>query len=243
MLGGLLFSMIHAFISIYLRQNQSVTGTALNLFSVGLTSYLFSVMVNNTSGTYPQIDTLQSLPIPLLCKIPIIGEAFFNKDIITYISYIMVILISLFLTRTMWGMSLVSVGENPQAADTVGINVFKTKYLAAIFNGLMGGMGGAYLILGQLGMFSENVTSGRGYIALSLVVFGKRNPYGVFFASLFMGAANAMQFKLQALGINLPVQLFTGLPYIFTILVLLLSASKKNSDPASLSKPYIRSLR
>jgi len=108
----------------------------------------------------------------------------------------------------------------------------------------MGGLGGAYLILGQLGMFSENVTSGRGYIALSLVVFGRRDPLGVFLGSLFMGAANALQFKMQALGVSMPIQFFSGLPYIMTVVVLLLSASnKKGTEPGGLSKPYIRSMR
>ncbi|MDL2327204.1 ABC transporter permease [Ruminococcaceae bacterium OttesenSCG-928-A11] len=244
MLGGALFSMIHAFFAVYLRQNQNVAGTALNMFALGFTSYLFQVLVNNADGEYPQIVTLQSLPIPGLSKIPVIGEAFFNKDVVAYTVYILVILLAVFFKKTMWGMSLTSIGENPQAADTVGLPVFRIKYAAALFNGLMGGLGGAYLILAQLGMFSENVTSGRGYIALSLVVFGRRNPVGVFFASLFMGGANALQFKLQAMGVALPVQVFTGLPYVLTVLVLLFSAVKKNnSDPAALGKPYVRSMR
>ena len=244
MAAGALFSLIHAFFSIYLRQNQNVIGMALNLFAVGLTSYLFQVIVNKTSGIYPQINTLPALPIPLLSEIPLLGEAFFNKDIITYLLYALAGCLAGFFKRTMWGMSLISVGENPQAADTVGLPVFKIKYLAALFNGLMGGLGGAYLVLGQLGMFSENVTSGRGYIALSLVVFGRRNPVGVCLASLFMGAANALQFKMQALGVGLPIQLFTGLPYILTVLVLVASAVKKSdSDPAALGKPYIRAMR
>ena len=116
-----------------------------------------------------------------------------------------------FLKRTAWGLSLISVGENPQAADTAGLPVFRIRYLAAIFNGIMSGIGGAYLTLGQLGVFSENVTSGRGYIALSLVVFGRRHPLGVFFASIFLGAANALQFKMQALGVSMPTQFFTSL--------------------------------
>ena len=143
-------------------------------------------------------------------------------------------------------MALVSVGENPRAADTVGIPVFRIKYLAALFNGLMSGLGGAYLILGQLGSFTENVTSGRGFIALSIVVFGRRNPHGIFFAALFMGAANALQYRMQTLGVALPVQLFTGMPYILTIVVLLISSlSKKrgSTEPAALGKPYIRSMR
>ncbi|MEA4942593.1 MAG: ABC transporter permease [Oscillibacter sp.] len=244
MAAGAFFSMIHAFFSVYLRQNQNVVGTALNLFAVGLTSYLFQVIVNKTSGSYPQIDTLPMLAIPGLSKLPLVGEAFFNKDIVTYLLYFLVGFLLWFFNRTMWGLSLISVGENPQAADTVGLPVFRIKYLAALFNGLMGGLGGAYLVLGQLGVFSENVTSGRGYIALSLVVFGHRHPVGVFLAALFMGAANALQFKMQALGVSLPIQVFTGLPYVLTVLVLVAGAVKKsNSDPAALGKPYIRTMR
>lgn len=244
MVAGACFGLLHAFFSIYLRQNQNVIGTALNLFALGLTSYMFQVIVNRTAGNYPQISTLPTLPIPLLCKIPLIGDAFFNKDIIAYLLYALIIVLVWFLNQTAWGMSLVSVGENPKAADTVGLPVFRIKYLAAAFNGLMSGLGGAYLVLGQLGMFSENVTSGRGYIALSLVVFGRRNPVGVCLAALFMGAANALQFKMQALGVDMPIQVFTGLPYVLTVLVLAISALKKtDADPAALGKPYIRTMR
>lgn len=244
MIAGVCFSLLHAFFSIYLRQNQNVIGTALNLFALGLTSYMFQVIVNRTAGNYPQISTLPTLPIPLLCKIPLIGDAFFNKDIIAYLLYALIIVLVWFLNQTAWGLSLVSVGENPKAADTVGLPVFRIKYLAAAFNGLMSGLGGAYLVLGQLGMFSENVTSGRGYIALSLVVFGRRDPVGVCLAALFMGAANALQFKMQALGVDMPIQVFTGLPYVLTVLVLAISAVKKtDADPAALGKPYIRTMR
>ena len=183
-------------------------------------------------------------PHPYPQQNSLIGEAFFHKDIITYLLYAVMIGMLWFLKRTVWGLSLVSVGENPQAADTVGLPVFRIKYLAAAFNGLMSGLGGAYLVLGQLGMFSENVTSGRGYIALSLVVFGRRHPAGVCLAALFMGAANALQFKMQALGVSLPIQFFTGLPYILTVVVLFISAIKKtDTDPAALGKPYIRTMR
>jgi simple sugar transport system permease protein len=241
MFAGAVFSMLHAFISHGLGQNQSVTGTALNLFAIGITSFLFSLI--NTTSLYPQVVTLQNLAIPYVSDIPVIGEVFFNKDIITYIAYIMIFVVAFFLKHTVWGMELVAVGENPQAADTVGIRVLKIRYGAALFNGLMNGLAGAFLTLVQLGSFSDSVTSGRGFIALALVVFGKRNPYGIFLGALFIGMANAMQFKLQIFNIGLPAQFFTGLPYILTIAALLFSASKKGTEPASLGKPYIRSAR
>lgn len=240
MLGGLFFSMLHAFLSIYICQDQNVAGVALNLLATGITSYLFMLLVNAYGN--PQIDTLTNHPIPLLCKIPILGEALFNKDVVTYFVYILLIVMVFFFRRTAWGMALCSVGENPRAADTVGLPVYRIQYAAAAFNGIMGGLGGAYLLLGQLGVFYENITAGRGYIALAVVVFGKRNPLGIALASLFFGAADALQFRLQTLGIALPTQLFTGLPYLLTALSLLLVA-KRGSDPASLGKPYIRTSR
>lgn len=243
-LSGMIISLVHAFFSIYLRQNQNVVGTALNMLALGVTSFFYQLLVNHYATSYPQINTLPTIAIPGLSAIPVIGEAFFRNDIVTYLVYFIVILMLLFLKKTAWGLSLISVGENPQAADTAGLPVFRIRYLAAAFNGMMSGIGGAYLTLGQLGVFSENVTSGRGYIALSLVVFGRRHPLGVFFASIFIGATNALQFKMQALGVKMPTQFFTGLPYILTVVVLIISAIKKNdSDPQALGKPYVRTMR
>ena len=243
-LSGMIISLIHAFFAVYLRQNQNVVGTALNMLALGVTSYFYQLLVNHYATSYPQIDTLPTLSIPGLSALPVIGDAFFSNDIITYILYLVVILMLLFLKKTTWGLSLISVGENPQAADTAGLPVFVIRYMAAAFNGIMSGIGGAYLTLAQLGVFSENVTSGRGYIALSLVVFGRRHPVAVFFASIFIGATNALQFKMQAFGVKMPTQFFTGLPYILTVVVLIISAVKKNdSDPQSLGKPYVRTMR
>ncbi len=240
-LAGALLSMLHAFLAIYLRQDHTVAGVALNFLALGITSFLFGIMVKRL-GALPQTETLPTLAIPLLSRIPILGEAFFQQNIVAYLVYVLVFAIWFFLKKTTWGLALTSVGENPKAADTVGIHVDRSKYLAALFNGIMGGLGGAYLVIGQLGVFSENVTSGRGYIALAVVVFGKRNPIFVFFAALFFGAAQALQFRLQALGINLPSQFFNGLPYLLTVFALLVS-TKKSSEPAALGESYVRSMR
>ena len=241
MAAGMVVSLVHGFISITLRQNQTVTGIALNILCLGLTSYLFKVLVGS-SVAFPQIETLPAIAIPVLSRIPLVGEAFFNKDILTYAAYLLIALLSVFLYRTMWGLTVISVGENPKAADTVGIHVYVTRYGAALFNGLMGGLGGAYLMVSQLGLYSEGVTAGRGYIALAIVVFGKRNPLGVFLAALFFGAADAVQFRMQALGVNLPAQLFTGLPYLLTVIALM-GMAKKNTSPNALTLPYVRSAR
>ena len=156
--------------------------------------------------------------------------------------FALIILLMIFFNKTFWGMSLDSIGEKPKAADTAGIHVSRWKYAAEIFCGAMCGIGGAYLTLVQVGRYTNNVTSGRGYIALAIVVFGRRSPLGVFLASLFFGAANALQFRLQNMGIPLPTQFFTGLPYLMTIFALLITAGR-GSDPKSLGKPYVRSAR
>lgn len=207
MLAGMLLSLLHAFLSVYLKQDQNVAGVALNLLATGLTSYIFQLMV---TGMGSQIETLKSVPIPLLSKIPLIGDALFNKDIVVYFSYLLVVFLVFYYKKTIWGMSLCAVGENPRAADAVGISVYKNQYMAAAVNGLLGGLGGAYLLLGQLGIFFENITAGRGYIALTVVVFGRRNPIGILLAALFFGAAEAFQFRLQILGISLPIQVLQG---------------------------------
>ena len=137
------------------------------------------------------------------------------------------------------GLSLCAVGENPLAADTVGLPVNKIKYIAATINGVLAGIGGAYLVLGQIGVFYENITSGRGFIALAVVVFGRRSMIGIFLASLFFGMADALQFRMQILGIALPPQLFAGAPYILTTIALLF-VSKRGAAPKSLGKPYKR---
>ena len=238
MLAGMLLSLLHAFLSVYLKQDQNVAGVALNLLATGLTSYIFQLMVNRYG--IPQIETLKSVPIPLLSKIPLIGDALFNKDIVVYFSYLLVVFLVSYYKKTIWGMSLCAVGENPRAADAV----YKNQYMAAAVNGLLGGLGGAYLLLGQLGIFFENITAGRGYIALAVVVFGRRNPIGILLAALFFGAAEAFQFRLQILGISLPIQVFTGLPYVLTALSLLLVArSKRDGTPAALGVAYDRMSR
>lgn len=241
MLGGLIVSLIHALFSINFKKDQTVTGIALNMLMLGSTSYMFKVLVGKNPA-FPQINTFTKMTIPFLSDIPIIGPAFFDQDIIVYGAYILVILSTIFLYRTMWGLSLTAVGEHPRAADTVGIKVYIIRYFAAAINGILGGLGGAYLTLVQLGVFMENVTAGRGYIALALVIFGRRNPIGIFLGALLFGAADAFQFRLQAIGIQLPSQYLTMLPYVITLVVLLFSF-KNSNDPQSLGKSYVSDSR
>ncbi len=239
-LGGMLVSAIHGILSINLAKDQSVSGISLNILFLGVTSFLFKLIFGNKS--YHQIETLPTIKIPFLSNIPLIGESFFNQDILTYIVYILIIITAVFYKKTSLGLSFAAVGENPKAAEQAGIPVNKFKYIALLLNGALGGIGGAYLVLVQLGVFNENMTSGRGYIALAAVILGRYSPFGMFGAAILFGVANALQIRLQAMGVPLPPQALAMLPYIFT-LIALVGAIGKSNDPEGLSKPYVRGTR
>ncbi len=239
MLGGWLVSAIHGFLTIKLAQNQSVSGIALNIFMLGVTSFLYKLMA---SESYQQIPTLAAIKIPVLSEIPLIGNAFFNQDVLTYVLYLLVITAVIFYKKSAHGLAFTAIGESPRAADAAGIPVYKYQWFAIAVNGMLGGIGGATLVLVQLGKFSENMISGRGYIALAAVILGRYTPMGMFGAALIFGGANALQIRLQAMGVALPSQALAMLPYVITLIALLLSARKK-SEPESLGVPYIRGSR
>ena len=207
---------------------------------LGVTSFGYKLMSEGQS--YQQVETLETIKIPLLGDIPLIGEALFNQDIMTYLVFALVILAIIFYRKTSTGLAFSSIGEHPRAADAAGISVYKYQWLAIIVNGVMGGIGGAVLVLVQLGKFSENMISGRGYIALAAVILGRYTPLGSFGAALVFGGANALQIRLQALGVPLPTQALAMLPYIITLVALLGSIGRSN-EPESLGKPYIRGSR
>lgn len=240
MLGGCLVSVIHGFLCIKLFQDQSVSGIALNIFMLGVTSFGYKLM--SAGESYQQIETLKRIRIPVLSKIPLIGDAFFNQDIMTYLVFVLVILASVFYRKTSSGLAFSSIGENPQSADAAGISVYGHQWVATVVNGVLGGIGGAVLVLVQLGKFSENMISGRGYIALAAVILGRYTPLGAMGAAFVFGGANALQIRLQAMGVPLPTQALAMLPYVITLLTLLLSIGKSN-QPEKLGKPYIRGSR
>ena len=224
MAGGLVVSLLHGLLSITLIQNQSVSGLAINMLMLGVTSFLFKLMSNGQG--YQQIETFPNIAIPGLSKIPLIGDAFFNCDFLTYILYVL----------------LMAVGEHPRAAESAGIQVKKYRWIVMVFNGILGGIGGAYLVLVQLGVFTENMISGRGYIALATVILGRYTPFGMFGAALLFGAANALQIRLQTIGVSISPFLLAILPYALT-LIAMLGAAGKNSEPEALSKPYVKGSR
>lgn len=240
-LGGIFISIIHAFFSIHARANQTIVGLALNFFTLGLTSFLF-LLAFGSGSSLPSIDRLHAIPIPLLSSIPVIGPVFFSQNILVYILYIAIAVMSVIFYRTEWGIRLIAVGENPRASDTAGINVYATRYVACLINGILGGLGGCYITLGQLGYFQEDIISGKGYIALVVVILGRHNPVFILLSAMIIGFAESMQFTLQTWGIPLPSQAFSIIPYLIAVIVLLFSIGK-SSSPLSLGRPYERETR
>jgi simple sugar transport system permease protein len=233
---GFLISMIHAIVSIRFQADQVVSGVAINILALGLTGFLLQ-LIFKTSGNSPSVPNLPAMPIPLLSKIPVLGDIFFNQSPIVYIALLVVPLSTFVLFRTPLGLRLRSVGEHPKAADTMGINIFKLRYLGVGLSGVLGGLGGAYLSIGQLNIFTEGMTNGRGYIALAAVIFGKWNPWGALGACLLFGLADAIQISLQNAGVKIPSDFLLMLPYILTLIALAGFIGRSN-PPAAAGVPY-----
>lgn len=239
MAGGLVAAMVLGVMSISVKVNQVVAGTGVNVLFLGLTSYLFTIMY--PGGQPSSVNAFQGLEIPVLSQIPVIG-VFFKQSLLTYIAFLLVPIIWYVLNKTSFGLCLRSVGEQPHAADSLGIGVNRTRYIAIIISGLLGGLGGAALSLGQVSVFMENMTSGRGYVAWSVVTVGKWNPIGIMGASLLFGGADAIQLRLQAMGIELPHQFFQMLPYLLTMIVLA-GVVGKTIGPKAMGKPFLKGER
>ncbi|TCL56809.1 nucleoside ABC transporter membrane protein [Hydrogenispora ethanolica] len=235
LVGGLVAA-VHAFLSIELRANQTVSGVALNLMAVAGTNMLL-VKFFHSVGQSPSVAKVADWQVPLLKDIPFLGDAIGNLNPLVYLALAMVALSSFFLFGTTTGLRIRSVGENPEAAATVGISIRKIRYLGVIASGLLGGLGGVFLSLGSMDLFKENMTAGRGFIALAAMISGKYNPVGAFFACLLFGFAEALEGQFQLLGMNVPTQFLHMLPYACTI-ILILGVVGKSVPPAADGIPY-----
>lgn len=234
--GGLIAAAVLGFASITAKVDQVVAGTGINILFLGLTSYLLGIVFG--IGSAPSnVPSFKALPIPVLHNIPIVGDILFNQIPLVYISIILVPICWYVVYKTPFGLKLRAIGEYPKAADSVGINVTRTKWMAIIISGILGGFGGAFLSIGQLSVFMERMTAGRGYVAWATVTVGKWNPFGIYGASLLFGAADALQLRLQAVGIKVPYQFFMMLPYVLTMLVLA-GVVGRTVAPAFMGKPY-----
>jgi simple sugar transport system permease protein len=236
LLVGALQGLLHGVISIKFSGSQIVSGTGINIFALGFTAYM-SQVIWGSRGASDAVQGMDPISIPLLEDIPIIGEIIGTHTPLVYILIILVIISYIVLFKTPFGLRIRAVGEHPAAADTAGVNVFKIKYLCVIISGLFAGFGGAFLSLGHLNLFALGMTGGRGFIALAAMIFGGWMPFRIFGASLLFGFSDALQLRLQILGI-LPSQIILTIPYILTIIVLAGVIGKVT--PPSDYKPYIR---
>jgi ABC-type uncharacterized transport system permease subunit len=217
-LSGGVMAVLHAWLSITFKTNQIVSGTVINILALGLTSFLRREVLLQQADAGR--ETLQAFPIPGLSDIPILGEVLFNGKPIFYMMFVLLIGTHIMLFYTRWGLRTRAVGENPHAADTLGINVIRTRWINVIVGGLIAGLAGAWLSLETTGTFDDNMTAGRGFIALAAMIFGKWLPFGAFGGGLLFGFSSALETRFQILGVALPPQFLQMTPYVVTIVVL-----------------------
>lgn len=242
MIAGAALATVHAVLTVSLRANQVVSGLALTLFGQGVTAYLGASLVGDVAP-----DRFSRLAIPGLSGIPRIGTILFNQGALVYLAYIVVPSLWWLVYRTRAGLNLRAVGENPATADAMGLDVVRIRYVYVLAGGALAGLGGAVISLATNPGWSENMTAGRGWIAVALVIFGTWNPVRVAVGAFLFGAVSAGQFRLQ--GINVPISSFylNMLPYLFTILVLVIATQRTQrmriGQPAALGEAYVREER
>lgn len=236
-LCGMAMAALYGVITVYMKQQQVVTGTALNILAAGICAF-FQRVFFGIPTTPLQISTLPKLALPLLSRIPFIGPIFFNQNILTYLAYILIPVSAFVLYRTSLGLTLRSTGENPEAVDVAGINVNRVRFLTALAAGALGGLAGSFYTVGYLGMFTSGIIGGRGWIAFAICFLGNWSPKGAVLGTLAFGLADALSIYIQAVtGSTLfPNELIIALPYILTIL---LTIFRSNFNvPAKLGTPY-----
>jgi general nucleoside transport system permease protein len=234
--GGVL-AVVHAVFSIALRADQVVSGFAVNFLALGITGYVFIAHYGD-QGTPGDVPRVPELSLPLIEDLDFFGTAIGSASVLTWVALLLVPLLALYLFRTASGLRLRSVGEKPRAADSVGVPVLRTRYVAVIVSGLLAGLGGVYLSVGLVGSFNENMTDGRGFIALAAVIFGSWRPGGALAAALLFGFSSAVAQRLPAFSESLAV-LFQALPYVL-VLIVVAGLIGRSRPPAAIGVPYVK---
>lgn len=237
LLIGLLLGLATAFISVTLKAEQGISGIGMYLFGLGMSELLFQKLI----GTPKSVSGFPRLHIPVLSDIQFlgIGEIFFNHNLLVYLAFFLVPVSAFVLNRTTFGLMIRAVGQNPEAADAMGVNVARVRYMTVTLGGLFSGLAGASLSIALLNVFQQNLTSGLGFIAVALVYFGRWKPFGVLAGALLFSFVNALQLQVSAIGVDIPSEFAVMAPYVITIIALVF-ASKQTEKPTALTKPFER---
>jgi simple sugar transport system permease protein len=238
MLAGMIWSLLMAWLSVNMRANQVIAGAGLNILGAGLASYVYR-LVFGVRSLPPQVNPFPALTVPVLGKIPFIGPVFFNHNILVYLTFLLVPLTWFILEKTGYGLKIKLAGEHPRAADSKGISVAGIRYSAILAGGLYAGAGGAFMSLGYMNLFTAGMIAGRGFLAVSVVIFGGFRCAPAMAGALVFGVSSALQMRLQALGIQVANQFMLMLPYAMTIAALILF-SRKARFPGAYARPYSR---
>jgi simple sugar transport system permease protein len=239
---GALMGALHALFTVVLGLSQHVCGIGVTLFSSGLAYFLYRLVFGQQSVP-PSIKGFQPVPIPILSDIPVLGPAIFNQFTLVYMAILAIPLATFILYRTPWGLSVRMVGENPRAADSAGVSVMATRFQAVVLGGALMGLAGAFLVMAQFNAFTFGVVSGRGWVAIALVVFGRWDPWRSAGAALLFAFVDALQLRLQAAGLgHIPYEAFLMLPFVLTI-VAMAFMSRNAVAPSALLKPFRREER
>lgn len=239
MAAGMVYSLLMAWLSVTMKANQVIAGIGMNILATGLAVYIYR-LVFGIRTLPPSVVPFQTIDIPLLSKIPFFGTVLFSHNIIVYLTYALILPLSWFvLDRTTFGLKIKGVGENPRAADSKGIGVERIRYAAVLIGGAYAGAGGAFMTIAYMNTFTEKIIGGFGFIAVSVVIFARFKPVNALYGALIFGMAQALQLRLQAIGVGIPSQFLLMMPYIMTIIALVI-ASKKAEMPGAYTLPYSR---
>ncbi|MDX9851890.1 MAG: ABC transporter permease [Anaerolineaceae bacterium] len=238
-ISGLVAGGFFGFMTISLKGNQIVVGMAFIVLGYSLTSFLYRMILG--IQLHPvKVAGIQAFDIPLLSQIPIIGRVFFQQNPLVYFTYFVIIAAWVIMYRTSIGLKISAIGENPKAADSMGINVIRWRYICTIATGALFAIAGACLSLTQLSLFADNMTGGRGFFALAAVILGRWNPIGATAGALLFGAGDAFQMRLQAYGIPIPSDVLLAMPYVLTLLAVIFFRNRSSYPPSALTQPFER---
>jgi general nucleoside transport system permease protein len=236
--AGALIGILFGFLTVIRGADQVVTGIVLNIFALGLAAYFYQRLFASANEV-PQLHSSAAFRIPYLSTLPFVGRALFTQKPVVYFAFLLVPVFWVLLDRTRWGLYVKSVGQNPEAVDSAGVNVWAIRLQASTIGGAMAGLAGATISVDQVGAYVDGMIAGRGFIVLAIVVFGAWRAWSVAAACVVFGVADALQLRLQVIGIGLPNQLLVALPYVFTIFVVAIVAHR-GGYPAAINRPYLR---